>query len=209
MSTIDPDARGRAISAVLRPFARVAAIAALATGPLFFVIMRVTGSEDAGFILVYVFATVAAGLLALYTSRRRPGMLVAAYSVAYMGGLFLVIAGGASESDPNILVAIITVGVPYAVVVLLCVLYFLREAAVRQTTTTGVDTTAEVMSVGVDGMINYVQHQRMTLKFVDQQGTTRYFRIGRTGGGVSKGDTFHIRYDPARPWSKRSIIVDF
>ena len=64
------------------------------------------------------------------------------------------------------------------------------------------------MSAPVSGMVNYVQRQRLTLRFTDQEGVERYFRIGKTGGGWSRGDTIPIRYDPTRPWYRRAIIVD-
>jgi hypothetical protein len=96
----------------------------------------------------------------------------------------------------------------YAVAALVLVFAGLREAAMRRTRQIGVDTVATVMSAPVTGMVNYVTRQRLTLKFTDQQGVERFFRVGRTGGGYSTGDTVPIRYDPTRPWSKRGILVE-
>ena len=86
-------------------------------------------------------------------------------------------------------------------------LWVLRRAAVGVTRSRGVDTMATIESVGVDGMVNYIQHQRMTLSFTDTKGTKRYFRTGITGGFYDIGDKIPIRYDPERPDWKRAIIV--
>jgi hypothetical protein len=163
-------------------------------------------APDPGIILVYVFVWVAVGLAALWVPSRRNTYLVAAYILAYVAGLFLVIQLGQPASEvPGGLILVATI---YAVAVLLVVLYLVREAAMRRTREIGVDTVATVMSAPVTGMVNYVQRQRLTLRFTDQQGVDRYLRVGRTGGGYSPGDTVPIRYDPTRPWSKRGIIVD-
>jgi hypothetical protein len=103
--------------------------------------------------------------------------------------------------------AIWVVIVPYAVAAVFLVLWVLRRAAVTVTRARGVDTTATIESIGVDGQVNYIQHQRMTLSFTDTQGTKRYFRTGITGGFYDIGDKIPIRYDPEHPDSKRSIIV--
>ena len=150
----------------------------------------------------------AAGLFGYYVIRPTAWIL-AAYVLAYLGGLFLVMGSAAPLADTDSIVhgGFFIVAVPYAAALVCVILWGLRHGAVRQTRASGVDTTATVMSAGVDGMINYVQHQRLTLKFVDQDGVTRYFRTGITGGGYSAGDTIPIRYDPARPSSRRSILV--
>ncbi|MEP6480256.1 MAG: hypothetical protein ABJB03_12735, partial [Rhodoglobus sp.] len=149
MSTIDPDARGRAISSVLRPFSRVAAIAALATAPVFAAVLWAGGavneSLSIALIFTYILLTVAAGILASLVSRTKPGLLVAAYSTAYCGGLFLVMASGLPLSDPGTVPSVIVIGSIYLVAGGLGYLYLLRRAAVGQTTVRGVDTTAEVM----------------------------------------------------------------
>jgi len=61
----------------------------------------------------------------------------------------------------------------------------------------------------VDGMVNYVQHQRLTLKFTDDKGVDRWFTVGRTGGGYGVGDTLPIRYNSKYPGRKRAIVVGF
>ncbi|HEY4212098.1 MAG TPA: DUF3592 domain-containing protein, partial [Steroidobacteraceae bacterium] len=99
------------------------------------------------------------------------------------------------------------VAVPYVGAAVCFVLWMLRRSAVAMTRSRGIDTTATIESIGVDGMVNYVQHQRMTLSFTDNKGTKRYFRTGITGGFYDIGDTIPIRYDPEHPDSKRAIIV--
>jgi hypothetical protein len=95
----------------------------------------------------------------------------------------------------------------YVIAVVLAVLQWLRTQAVKLTAERGIDTTGTITRAGVDGMINYVQHQRLTVTFTDSKGVQRWLRVGKTGGGYSTGDTVPVRYDPERPWSKRSIII--
>jgi hypothetical protein len=66
-----------------------------------------------------------------------------------------------------------------------------------------------VTAAGVDGMVNYVQHQRLTLKFTDDKGVDRWIHVGRTGGGYSVGDTLPLRYNPKFPGRKRAIVVGY
>jgi hypothetical protein len=39
-------------------------------------------------------------------------------------------------------------------------------------------TTATLTAAGIDGMVNYVQHQRLTLKFTDDKGVDRWVHGG-------------------------------
>jgi hypothetical protein len=87
------------------------------------------------------------------------------------------------------------------------VIYLVRAVSAHKTLADGVTTTATVTSAGVNGMVNYVPHWKLTLKFTDNQGKDRWFHIGRTGAGYAEGDTFQIKYDPKRPGSTRSIVV--
>jgi hypothetical protein len=207
MSTTNPDERDGRIGLTLRPLVFGLAIAVQFLGPAIWLFDALGIVEaDPGFILVYVFPWVAIGLAAMWVPSRRSTHILAAFILSYVAGLFLVIA--VSQPDDLGFLGTAFVGVPYAVAVLLIVLFVLGEEAMRRTRETGVDTLATVISAPVSGMVNYVQRQRLTLKFTDQQGVDRFFRVGRTGGGWSAGDTIPIRYDPARPWSKRAILID-
>jgi hypothetical protein len=211
MSTIDPDARGRAIGARLYFLAFPACIVGVAIGPVIGLLYAAAGAPDslaAAALMGYVLISVAAGLLIYYLPNRPGPLAIASYCVAYGGGLFFVMAAGAFASDPTIPVATALIPlVLYAVAIFLAVLQRLRTLAVRETTARGIDTTGVVQRAGVDGMIDYVQHQRLTIKFTDNHGVDRWIRVGKTGGGYSTGDRVPLRYDPERPWSKRSIIV--
>jgi hypothetical protein len=212
MSTTNPDDRRREIEKRFVPYAIAFCFFGLLSAPVFAVINLTSEPDDnraLAFFLIYLGLTVIGGLLAYYAPGQRPPLGMAAYIVAYVAGLLLVMGSADPLDDPDSLIhkGFWVAAVPIVAAIVLTVLYVLRVQAVRQTKATGVDTTATVESAGVDGMINYVQHQRLTLSFTDQQGVKRYLRIGRTGGGYAAGNTVPLRYDPARPWSKRSIIV--
>jgi hypothetical protein len=161
---------------------------------------------DFGHILLYVLAWCAVGLAALFVPTERSPYMLAAFMLAYIGGLFWVI--GLSDPGEWDAFTVLACSGAYSVAVLLLVLYFVRNAAIKRTLAIGVDTLAIVTNAPVTGMVNYVTRQRLTLKFTDQAGVERYVRVGRTGGGYAVGDTVPIRYDPTRPWSKRGIIVE-
>ncbi len=207
MSTINPDEREGRFGMRVRPFVFAAAILVQFLGPVL-VLLAVTGviPRDPGLIIVYVPIWVVIGLAALFVPSSRNTYLLAAMTLSYIAGLFLVIQ--ATTPGGMGLIGILFPAVGYALAVLIVVLYFLREAAIRRTREIGVDTVATVVSAPVTGMVNYVTRQRLTLRFTDQQGVERFFRVGRTGGGYSTGDTVPIRYDPSRPWSKRGILVE-
>lgn len=207
MSTINPDERERGFLLTIRPVALTAAVLVQFLAPLIALLVGLgVAPADFGWILVYVLLWVVIGLAAFFVPTRRSPYILAAGILAYIGGLMWVIGiADPTEWDPFTLT--ISIGT-YAVAIVLVVLYFVREAAIRRTQELGVDTMATVISAPVSGMVNYVARQRLTLKFVDQQGTERYVRVGRTGGGYSEGDQIPIRYDPTRPWSKRGIIVE-
>lgn len=207
MSTTNPDERDGRIGLTARPYVFALAIAVQFLAPGMWLLDSIGVVEaDPGFILLYVFPWVAIGLAAMWVPSRRSTHILAAFILSYIGGLFLVIS--LSQPDDLGLLGYALTLLPYAVAVLLVVLYFIRENAMQRTREAGVDTVATVISAPVSGMVNYVQRQRLTLKFTDQQGVDRFLRIGRTGGGWSAGDTIPIRYDPARPWSTRAILVD-
>jgi hypothetical protein len=207
MSTTNPDERDGRIGLILRPVVLALAIAVQFLAPGFWLLDSIGVLEaDPGFIIAYVFPWVAIGLAAMWVPSSRSTYILAAFILSYIGGLFWVIS--LSQTDDLGALGYVFVIAPYAVAVLLVVLYVTRENAMQRTRETGVDTLATVISAPVSGMVNYVQRQRLTLTFTDQQGVDRFFRIGRTGGGWSAGDTIPIRYDPARPWSKRAILID-
>lgn len=202
MSTTNPDEREGRLGMRTRPAVLVQFLApglALAAG------LRLL-RPDGCLIAIYVLVWSVVGLAALWVPSSRNSYLLAAFMLAYVGGLFVVIQ--LVQPVRLGLVDILFIAVPYAIAVVLLALYFGREAAMRRTREIGVDTVATVMSAPITGMVNYVLRQRLTLRFTDQQGVDRYLRVGRTGGRYSEGDTVPIRYDPTRPWSKRGIIVD-
>jgi hypothetical protein len=208
MSTTNPDERENRIGTMLRPVAFGALIAVQFLAPVLWLLDGLGIIEaDPGFIILYVLPWVLFGLGAMFVPSSRSPYLLAAAVLSYVAGLFVVI----EISDPRQglgPVAILFIGAPYAVALIVMVLYFLREAAIRRTREIGVDTMATVMSAPVSGMVNYVTRQRLTLKFTDQQGVQRFLRVGKTGGGWSAGDQVPIRYDPTRPGYRRGIIVD-
>ncbi|HEV7741063.1 MAG TPA: hypothetical protein VGO65_01460 [Pseudolysinimonas sp.] len=211
MSTINPDERTRRIRLIAKPFAFALLYLSIAMPPVVaFLAWTVGIGEDAmiGVFMTYVLLCVVAGTAVMLVPNGRYGRLMAAYILVYIGGLFLVIraAQPVENGDPPAL-SVVLIGTPYAVAIVLVVLHIRQQAAVQVTAASGVDTTATVVSAAVDGMVNYVQHQRLTLKFTDDKGVERFLRIGRTGGGYSAGDTLPLRYDPARPWAKQAIVV--
>ena len=207
MSTTNPDEREGRLGMRVRPYVFALAILVQFLGPAL-VLLAVSGVifRDPGLIIIYVPIWVVIGLAAMYVPSSRNTYLLAAMTLSYIAGLFLVIQ--ATTPGGMGLVGILFPGVGYALAVLLVVFYFVRQAAIRRTQEVGVDTVATVVSAPVTGMVNYVTRQRLTLKFTDQQGVERFFRVGRTGGGYSTGDEIPIRYDPSRPWSKRAILVE-
>jgi hypothetical protein len=208
MSTTNPDEVAKTIRHRLVPLGLPIAVIGVLIAPVLFVINLSTGGNHAWVVIAYVLISVAAGLFGYYVVRPTPWVL-AAYIVAYVAGLFLVLSSGDPLEDRFSVIhqGFWVVALPYAAAAACFVLWVLRRAAVVTTRARGVDTTATIESVGVDGMVNYIQHQRMTLSFTDTQGTKRYFRTGITGGYYHTGDTIPIRYDPEHPDSKRSIIV--
>ena len=219
MSTTDPYARAARTGAVLRPFATAGIVVGLLCGPVIALFDWATFSSSNGGVLpflLFVFTSVGAGLLAYYVPGKRSPLAIAAYIVAYIGGLFLVMTSMAVPFNPRnasdaltFRNSLIISGVIYAVGIFLVVKYIQRDIDAKETNATGVSTTATITAAGVDGMVNYVQHQRLTLKFTDDKGVDRWFKVGRTGGGYGVGDTLPIRYNPRYPGRKRAIVVGF
>jgi hypothetical protein len=215
MSTTDPDARAARVGAVLRPVALAGIAVGILCGPIIAIYdWNFPAAAQTGVVpfLVFLFVSVGAGLLAYYVPGKRSPLAIAAYIVAYVGGLFLVMTSGLEFNQKNaddIRNSLIAVCVIYAVAILLVVLYVQRDINAKETNANGVDTTATVTAAGVDGMVNYVQHQRLTLKFTDDKGIDRWIHVGRTGGGYGVGDTLPLRYNPKYPGRKRAIVVGY
>jgi hypothetical protein len=211
MSTTNPDEIAKTIRHRLMPLAVPVAIIGVLIAPAMFLINVSTGDRDANATLIFLtflIVSVGAGLFGYYVIRPTAWIL-AAYIAQYIGGLLLVISSAVplEDGDSVIHAGLWLVAPPYLFAVFALVMWGLRKTAMLATRERGVDTTATIESIGVDGQVNYIQHQRMTLSFTDTNGTKRYFRTGITGGFYDIGDTIPIRYDPEHPESKRSIIV--
>lgn len=209
MSLTDPDARNRRTAAILLPAAWVLAILGQASSPILVFIIDGSAHPDDDFIfafLGYVVLSVGFGLMLYYTSPHRNGLGITAFVFAYLGGLVLLLGAEKSKSTglPEGLVPAL---VPYGIAVILIIVHVVHVRAAGATLRDGVTTTATVTSAGINGMVNYVQHWKLTLKFTDQQGKDRWFHIGRTGLGYSVGQQFQIRYNPDRPGSRLGIVV--
>jgi hypothetical protein len=215
MSTTDPDARAARVGAVLRPVALAGIAVGILCGPVIAIYdwaFPASIANGAIPFLLFVFVSVGAGLLAYYVPGKRSPLAIAAYIVAYVGGLFLVMSSSLpfNPSDATALRnSFIGVGVVYAVAILLVVLYIQRDINAKETNANGVSTTGTITAAGVDGMVNYVQHQRLTIKFTDDKGVERWIKVGRTGGGYSVGDTLPLRYNPKYPGRKRAIVIGY
>ena len=211
MSLSDPDARKRHISSILRPFAWVLALLALATAPpLVAIIESVPASSQIETWLICMFSFIlgclAFGLLLYYTAAHRNPLGMCAYIFAYVAGLILIL-GSARDPNTGLPDALYPALVTYGVSAVLLIIYISHAVGAHQTLTNGVETTATVTSAGVNGMINYVTHWKLTLRFKDQQGNDRWFHLGRTGYGYKVGQTFTIKYNPRHPGSRRGIVV--
>lgn len=210
MSTRDPDDVRRALGARLQPLAVPVGIIGVAAGPVIALLYWAAGSQPMvgpAAILAYLLISTGAGIL-IYWLPKRPGPLaIASYTFAYLGGLLAVLAAG-SANDPTVpITSYALLAGAYLIATVLAALQWLRTQAVRLTMERGIDTVGTVTRSGVDGVGSYVQYQRLTIKFTDNTGTQRWLRVGKTGGDYSTGDSIPVRYDPERPWSKRSIVV--
>ena len=215
MSTVDPDARAARIGSVLRPIALVGIVIGVLCGPVIaifdWVVLNSTQSPPVVFLLDAVIV-IGAGLLAYYTPGKRSPLAITAYVFSYAGGLLLVMTSATPyivANESGILISFALIGALYVVALALIIKYILRDISAKQTNTTGVQTTVTVTAAGVDGMVNYVQHQRLTLKFTDDKGVDRWIHVGRTGGHYGVGDTLPLRYDPAHPDRKRAIVIGY
>ncbi|MEO8529564.1 MAG: DUF3592 domain-containing protein [Pseudolysinimonas sp.] len=210
MSTIDPDARGRAIQETLRPIALAASVVAFVVGPVLALIANLTPEARdwvgavAGY-LIWLFTTVGVGLFVFYTVRN----LSIFGSVAWLMGMLA--SGGiiAIQYDDAAGHPATWATVTFAVAgVVLYGLRLERAALSKSTLLAGVTTNATVTRSAVSGTYNSVQIWHVTLKFTDQAGTTRYLRTHLLGaGGWAPGDIVPIRYDPTHPGSRRRIVV--
>jgi heme/copper-type cytochrome/quinol oxidase subunit 4 len=211
MSLTDPTARANQRDAVIRPVAWVLAILALATAPfLVAIIEAVPASQQVTAWITCMFSFIGAclvfGLLLYYTAAHRNGLGITAYTFAYVAGLIFIL-GSARDPKTGLPDALYPALVIYAVSAVLLIIYISHALGSSETMKDGVETTATVTAAGVNGMVNYVTHWRLTLKFTDQQGHDRWFHLGRTGYGYAVGQTFTIKYNPKRPGSRRGIVV--
>jgi hypothetical protein len=209
MSLTDPDARNRRTAAYLLPAAWVLAILGQASSPILVFIVDGSKDPDGFFIvafLVYVALSVGFGLMLYYATPHKNGLGITAFVFAYLGGLLLLL-GAAEDPHTGLPEGLVPSFVPYGIAIILIVIYVVHARAADATIRDGVTTTATVTSAGINGMVNYVQHWRLTLKFTDQQGRDRWFHIGRTGLGYSVGQQFQIKYNPNRPGSRLGIVV--
>ena len=209
MSLTDPDARNRRVGSILLPFAWVLALLALASAPLMVSILIGLPDPTSGFIVVfllYVALTVGFGLMLYYTSPHRNALGITSYCFAYAGGLILIL-GAVPDKSTHLPQGTIPAAFFYGIALILLIIYIAHSLAAHQTLQDGVTTTATVTSAGINGMVNYVQHWKLTLKFTDQSGKDRWFHIGRTGLGYSVGQQFQIKYNPKKPGSRLGIVV--
>jgi hypothetical protein len=211
MSLTDPTERNRKVSAVIRPVAWVLALLAIASAPFLAAIIGAEpASQQIAAWLICMFSFIGAcllfGLLLYYTASHRNAVGMCAYIVAYVAGLILILGAG-RDPHTGLPDAFYPALVIYAVSVVLLIIYISHAVGAHQTLADGVETTATVTAAGVNGMVNYVTHWRLTLKFTDQQGHDRWFHLGRTGYGYRVGQTFTIKYNPRRPGSRRGIVV--
>ncbi|MEO6117346.1 MAG: hypothetical protein ABIP33_13260, partial [Pseudolysinimonas sp.] len=164
MSTTNPDVTRESRRQRLVPFGAVAAVIGVAIAPVVAAINWSTGSNVYNLIWVIlsqVVISVLAGLFCYYVLRPAPWG-IAAYSVAYIGGLMLALSSAEPLDKPDSVIhsTFLLVAIPYAGALFCVVMYFRRHFAVLATRGNGVDTTATIVGAGVDGQVNYVQHQR-------------------------------------------------
>jgi hypothetical protein len=209
MSLTDPDARNQRVSSALQPFAWVLAILGLASSPVLVAYVDTLADPDSVFVFVflsYVVLSVGFGLMLYYTASHRNPVGITAFVFAYLGGLVLIL-GAEKDKQTHLPEGLIPALVVYGIAAVLVIIYVVHAVAAHQTLANGVTTTATVTSAGINGMVNYVQHWKLTLKFTDQQGRGRWFHIGRTGLGYQVGQQFTIKYNAKNPGSKRGIVV--
>jgi hypothetical protein len=215
MSTVDPNARAAHIGTVLRPVALVGIVIGVLCGPAIAIfdwaVLDSTQSPPVVFLLDVV-VVLTAGLLAYYTPGRRSHLAIIAYTFSYAGGLLLVMASATPyivANEGSILASFAVIGALYAVALVMIIKYVLRDISAKETNANGVQTTGIITAAGIDGMVNYVQHQKLTVKFTDDKGVDRWVKIGRTGGNYNVGDSLSLRYDPAHPDRKRAIVIGY
>jgi hypothetical protein len=211
MSLTDPTERNAKVSATIRPVAWILALLALATAPfLVRLIESVPESQQIPAFIPsmfgYILACVAFGVVLYYTASHRNPIGICAYIFAYVAGLIFIL-GSAPDPKTGQPDGLYPALVIYGISVVLLVIYLSHVVGANATLKDGVETTATVTAAGVNGMVNYVTHWRLTLKFTDQQGHDRWFHLGRTGYGYTVGQTFKIKYNPRHPGSRIGIIV--
>jgi hypothetical protein len=210
MSLTDPDARNARVGHLLEPLAWVLALLSLATSPIAVFLLAANGGPSSGgtaiTFLLYVLLTVGFGLMLYYTSAHKSPLGIVSFVFAYAGGLVLIL--GAQPAKNSTLPSGLPVSlVPYGVSLVLLIIYIVHTRMGQATLTNGIETTATVTSAGVNCMVNYVTHWKLTLKFTDQSGKERWFHLGRTGYGYRVGQQFTIKYNGNKPGSRFGIVI--
>jgi hypothetical protein len=211
MALTDPDARNRRIGSVVEPVAWVLALLAVGTAPFLVAIIlaQPANAQILAWVICmfsYIGGNVLFGLILYYSASHRNPLGIVAFVLAYVAGLILILGAG-RDPHTHLPDALIPALVVWAGAAVLLVIYIVHAVSARETLANGVNTTAVVTSAGINGMVNYMSHWKLTLKFTDQDGNERWFHVGRTGVQYRVGQEFTIRYNPKRPGSKRSIVL--
>jgi hypothetical protein len=211
MSLTDPDARNRKVGNFLEPVAWVLALASLALAPVvdFLVDTSKDPNTSAWFVpgmMGYILITVGFGLMLYYTSAHKNPIGIWSYVLAYVAGLILIL-GAYPYKGTIIPQGIIPSLVIYGAAAVMVIVYVVHARMGQATLANGVETTATITSAGVNGMVNYVTHWKLTLKFTDQSGKERWFHTGKTGWGYEVGQQYKIKYNGKNPGSRFGIVI--
>jgi hypothetical protein len=211
MSLTDPDARNRRVGNFLEPVAWVLALLSLLIAPVVDYLVDTSKDPNASawFIpgmFAYILITIGFGLMLYYTAAHKSPLGIWSYVLAYVAGLVLIF-GAYPYKGTIIPEGIIPALVVYAVAAVMVIVYFVHRNLGAATLASGVETTATVTSAGVNGMVNYVAHWKLTLKFTDQAGKERWFHIGRTGYNYAVGQQYKIKYNGKNPGSRLGIVI--
>jgi hypothetical protein len=209
MSLTDPDAQGQRRAAAILPVAWVLAILGQASSPVLVAIVDSTIGANINFELVFLtflVLSVGFGMLLYQVTPQRNPVGLASFVFGYLGGLVLLL-GAAVNAQTGLPAGLPPALIAYGIAVILMVVFLVQWRIAHRTLVDGVTTTATVTAASANGLINYVQHWKLTLTFTDSQGKDRWFRIGRTGQSYVVGQEFQIRYNPKNPGSRLGIVV--
>jgi peptidoglycan/LPS O-acetylase OafA/YrhL len=209
MSLTDPDARSKRRASLRLPLVWALAILGQASSPILVAIVDSSNPANVNFELVfltYLALSVGSGIWLYHTTPHRNPVGLAAFVFSYLGGLVLLL-GAAVNKQTGLPAGLPPALIAYGIAVVLIIIFIVHTRIAHATIADGVTTTATVTAAGINGMVNYVQHWKLTLKFTDSQGTDRWFHIGRTGQSYSVGQQFQIKYNPKNPGSRLGIVV--